>query len=81
MNTFSLVINYLNIFWNLTHVSVGLFDIHETTWFSMVDRLCTLLEKFDLMYYAIAFVKNQGSNLLLMTTTLHSIVDCQPLKL
>jgi hypothetical protein len=37
--------------------------------------------KFDLIQYVIAFVKDQGSNLLLITTTLHSIVDCQPLKL
>ncbi len=81
MDTFALVINYLNNFWNLMHVSVGLSEIHETTWFSMVDQLCTFLEKFNLMHYVIAFVKDQSSNLLLMTTTLHSIVDCQPLKL
>ncbi len=63
------------------HVIVGLFNIHQTTWFSMVDQLRNLLEKFDLMHYVIAFMKDRGSNLLLMTTTLHFIVDCQPLKL
>jgi hypothetical protein len=63
------------------HVNVGLFEVHETTWFSMVDQLHTLLEKFDVMHYVIAFVKDQGSNLIFMTTTLHSIVDCQSLKL
>jgi hypothetical protein len=29
----------------------------------------------------IAFVKNEGSNLMLMATTLRSIVDYRPLKL
>jgi hypothetical protein len=81
MDTFALVINYLNNFWNLIHVSVGLFEVHEITWFSIVGQLHTLLEKLDLMHYVIAFVKNEGSNLMFMATTLHSIVDCQPLKL
>ncbi len=81
MNMFALVINYLNNFWNLTHVSVGLFEVHETTWFSIVGQLCILLDKFDLMHYVIAFVKDESSNLMFMATTLQAIVDCRPLKL
>jgi hypothetical protein len=33
------------------------------------------------MHYVIAFVKDENNNLMFMATTLHSIVDCQPLKL
>jgi hypothetical protein len=32
-------------------------------------------------HHVIAFVKNEGNNLTSMVATLHSIVDCQLLKL
>jgi hypothetical protein len=47
----------------------------------MVSQLRSLLEKYDLMHYVIIFVKNEGSNLMSMATTLGSIVDYCPLKL
>ncbi len=50
VDTFALVINYLNEF-----------------------RI--------LMNCAIVFVKNEGTNLIFMATTLCSIIDCHPLKL
>jgi hypothetical protein len=81
MDTFALVINYLNNFWNLTHVIVDLFEGDKTTWFFIVVQLHTSFEKSDLMHYVIAFVKDENSNLMFMATTLHFIVDCQPLKL
>jgi len=32
------------------------------------------------MYHVITFMKDEGSNLSTMATTLHSIIICQPLK-
>jgi hypothetical protein len=81
VDTFALVINYLNESWMPHHVTIGLFEVHETTRLSMINQLCSLLEKYDLMHCMIAFVKSEGNNLMSMATTLHSIVDCRPLKL
>ncbi len=81
MDTFALVINYLNEFWMPQHVTIGLFELHETIGLSMVVQLCSLLEKYELMHQMITFVKDEGSNLMFMATTLCSIVDYRPLKL
>jgi hypothetical protein len=40
-----------------------------------------VLEKYELMHRMVTFVKDEGSNLMFMATTLCSIVDCHPLKL
>jgi hypothetical protein len=47
----------------------------------MANQLHSLLEKYDLMHCMITFVKDEGINLMSMATTLHSTVDCHPLKL
>ncbi len=81
VDTFASVINYLNESWMPQHVTIGLFDVHETIGLSMVGQLCSLLEKYDLMHCMIAFVKDVSNTLMSMATTLHSIVDCHLLKL
>jgi hypothetical protein len=40
VDTFVLVINYLNESWMPQHVTIGLFEVHETT---MASQLCSLL--------------------------------------
>jgi hypothetical protein len=45
VDTFALVINYLNDYWIPQHVTIGLCEVHETTWLSMVGQLHSLLEK------------------------------------
>jgi hypothetical protein len=47
----------------------------------MASQLHSLFEKHDLMHRMIAFVKDEGSNLMSMAIKLHSIVDYRPLKL
>ncbi len=81
VDTFALVINYLNECWMPQHVIIGLFEVHETTRLSMAGQLRSLLEKHDLMHRMITFVKDEGNNLMSMATTLCSIVDCHLLKL
>ncbi len=66
MDTFALVINCLNDSWSPMHVIIGLFEVHETIGLFMVGQLHTLLEKFDLMHNVIAFVKDEGNNLMSM---------------
>ncbi len=79
VDTFALVINSYNDSWIPMHVTVGLFEVHDTTRASMVGQLEFSFGKYDLTHHVIAFVKDEGNNLTSMTTTLHSIN--QPLKL
>jgi hypothetical protein len=39
------------------------------------------LEKFGLLHWVIAFVKDEGINLVAMVVVLHSIIDCELLKI
>ncbi len=80
MDIFTLMINVLNESWNLIHVIVGLFEVDETIGKSMVVWFKSLLSKFGLMHHVITFMKDEGSNLSTMATTLCFIIICQPLK-
>jgi hypothetical protein len=81
IDTFSLVINYFSEAWEHVHATIGLFEVNETTGSCMAQQLQSLLEKFGLIHQVLAFVKNEGSNLASMATTLCSIVDCELLYL
>jgi hypothetical protein len=74
INTFALVINYLTKTWEPMHVTIGLFEINDTTCFCMA---CQLFEKFGF----IIFVNDEGNILASMAIISHSIVDCEPLNL
>jgi len=39
------------------------------------------LKEFGLLHRVIAFVKDEGINLTAMAATLHSIIDCESLKI
>jgi hypothetical protein len=47
----------------------------------MIIQLESLFSKFGLMHHAIAFMKNESKNLIAMVLALHSIINCEPLKL
>jgi hypothetical protein len=51
MDTLALVINYLNESWMPQHVTISLFEVHETIGHSMASQLRSLLEKYDLMHH------------------------------
>ncbi len=80
MDTFALMIIFLNESWNPMHVTMGLFEVDETIGKSMVVCFKSLLSKFGLMHHVIAFVKDERNNLNTMATTLCFIIICQPLK-
>jgi len=61
VDTFALVINCLNESWMPRHVTIGLFEVHETIGLSMAGQLRSLLEKYDLMNCMIAFVKDEDT--------------------
>jgi TRAP-type mannitol/chloroaromatic compound transport system permease large subunit len=74
MDTFALVINYLNESRIPQHFTIALFEVHGSTGFSMVSHLHSLLEKYDLMHHMITIMKNEGSNLMFMATTVPLLI-------
>jgi hypothetical protein len=63
------------------NVNVSFFKVHDITRLSMAGQLQALFQKFDLMHCVVAFVKDEGNNLIFMVVALHLIFDCHPLKL
>jgi hypothetical protein len=78
VDTFALVINFKS--WILMYVTMGLFQVHKTRGQSMVIQFKSLLSKFGLMHCD-CIVKNESSNLIAMASTLHTIINCEPLKI
>jgi len=62
------------------HIVMGLFEMNETIKQSMVIQLRFLLEEFHLLHWVMAFVKDEGIDLIVMATTLHSNVDYKSLN-
>jgi hypothetical protein len=52
-----------------------LFEGNETTWQAMARNVTKLLDQYDLRKIIIAYVKDEGANLNVMTTTLKFMVN------
>jgi hypothetical protein len=50
VDTFALVINFVIEAWVLMHVTIGLFEVHETSRQPMPIQLSSLLEKYGLLH-------------------------------
>jgi len=81
VDTFALMINYLDETCTPRHANVGLFEVHETISSAMVLQFQVLLKNFGLIHHVLAFVKDEGNKLRTMVVELQSIVDYEPLNL
>jgi hypothetical protein len=53
IDTFILMVNYLDGTWTLRLVTIVLFEVHETSSNAMALQLQSLLDKFGLIHYEI----------------------------
>jgi hypothetical protein len=67
--------------WQPKHFAIGLFETFDTFGHTLANDLIKLLGKYDLTKKIMAYVKNEKSNLNIMTTALKSIVSCDVLGL
>ena len=81
VDTFALVINFLSDKWIPVHVTVGLFEVSDTSGGAMALQMKALLDSFGLTQRILAFVKDEGGNLGTMAGALRSIVSCDPLQI
>jgi hypothetical protein len=78
---FALVINFLGDDWQPKHTNLGIFESIDITGQTLAKTLTKLLDNYALRIKIIAYVKDEGSNMNIMTTTLKSIVSCDMLGL
>jgi hypothetical protein len=60
-DTFALVVNYIHSKWEPCHITIGIFEVHETSIVAMVLRLKDLLTHFDLCDKVITYVKDESA--------------------
>jgi hypothetical protein len=77
---FTLVINFLGANWQPKHITVSLFEVIDTRG-QILDKNLTKLDIYELRRKIVAYVKDEGYNLNIMTTTLKSIINCDVLGL
>jgi hypothetical protein len=78
---FAFVINFLRVDWQPKHILIGLFEAYDTSMHALAKDLTRLLNKYDLRKKNISYVKDEGFNLNIRTTTLKSIISCDILGL
>jgi len=62
-DTFAMVVNFINISWESTHVTIGIFQVDDIISVGMGIQVTSLLDTFCLLGKVIAYVKNEIFNL------------------
>jgi hypothetical protein len=77
---FSLVINFLGVYWQPKHIATRCFEASDTFGHALTNDLLTnLLVKYDSKKNINVHVKNEGSNLSTMTINFSYVVSCNVL--
>jgi thioester reductase-like protein len=63
----------MNSFWEPTHVTVGVFEVQNTTCASMANQVKIIFDSNGLLDKVIAYVKIKGSNLNTLTNVLKKL--------
>jgi hypothetical protein len=80
-DVFTLIIIFLGSDWQPKYVTIGLFEEKETIGQAFVKNLTNLLDKCGSRKKLITFVKDEGSNINAIITTLKFVVSCEFLGL
>ncbi len=71
----------LGVDWQLKHITLGLFEPIDISGQTLAKNLIELLDSYASRKKIIVYVKDEGSNLNIMTITLKSIIGCDILVL
>jgi hypothetical protein len=77
---FALVINFLGANWQPKHIIIGLFEVINIKGQTLGKNLTKLLDIYELKKI-VAYVKDEGYNLNIMSTALKLIINCDVLGL
>jgi hypothetical protein len=81
VDTFVMIVHFLNDQWEPCHITVGFFEIVDITGSAMALQVNDMLAKNGLITQVIAYVKGKRGNFSAMTTILIFVVSCQALRL
>jgi hypothetical protein len=70
METFVLIVHFLNHNWEPNHITIGLFETTNKFGAAMAIQVNEVLATYGLNVKLLAYVKNEGNNLTTMTTAL-----------
>jgi hypothetical protein len=76
-----MVVNFVDKEWEPKHVTIGLFECQKTSGAALAETVKPLLKTFHFQDKVIAYVKDEGSNLVSLATSLTSVVSCPVLGL
>jgi hypothetical protein len=80
-NTFVIVVSFINTLWEPYHVTIWIFEVHNTTSVAMANQVKSLLDSFGLLDKVTAYVKDERFNLNILTYVLTFSVSCYALQL
>jgi len=80
-DTFTFVVNFLSLDWKPHHVTIGLFEPNDTTRQGLAKQLKVMFDKFALISKVLCYVKDEGTNLANMITTLKYVILYETLSL
>jgi hypothetical protein len=76
LDTFSIVIKFLIVDWELKHITIGLFEAKVIIIIGLVNQL---FEEYKLINKITCYMKDEGTNLSTMTTIIKLNVSCEEL--
>lgn len=76
-HTFHLVANLVDDGWIPRHVTVGIFKVADTSRVALAKVVKRFVEEFGLIEQAMGHVKNEGTNMNMLATTLKYVVKCK----
>jgi hypothetical protein len=81
VDTFVMIVHFLNVQWEPCHITIGFFEILDITQSAMALQVNDVLVKHWFITWVIAYVKDEGGNLSTTTIVLTSMVSYQALGL
>jgi hypothetical protein len=81
VDTFVFIVHFLNDKWEPCDVTIAFFEILDTSRNAITLQVNDVLAKHGFNACILAYFKDEGSNLSIMTSTLASVVSCEILGL
>jgi hypothetical protein len=76
-DTFDLAIDFIDDDWVLRHVTIGMFETLNTSGIALAKQMKSPLITYQFTNKVIAYVKDKGTNLNMLTFALISVISCE----
>jgi hypothetical protein len=76
INTFVIVVNFINTLWEPYYVTIWIFEVHNITSVAMANQVKSLLDSFGLLDKVMTYIKHETFNLNTLTSILTFVVSC-----